>query len=174
MKFEDIRSVMDKLQAVLEVYYPGIKVELGDQDAETPSYPFGSYKVLVLNQDGTKSSSSWIEAVDTDQFKQVSRKNQHASISMAFLHDKSIATCWDLSEKAMDWFDSIEGLTECEKLGITPQLITGDVQDRTTVLESVQYEYKTGFDVMFKSRKLSETQVQATASAPSVEFQEEA
>ncbi|EKO51240.1 hypothetical protein LEP1GSC127_2963 [Leptospira kirschneri str. 200801925] len=174
MKFEDIRSVMDKLQASLEEDYPGIKIELGDQNVDTPEYPFGSYKVLVLNQDATKSASSWIETVDPDQFKQVSRKNQQASISMTFLHDKSIATCWDLSEKALDWFDSIEGLTECEKFGITPHLINGDVQDRTTVLESVQYEYKTGFDVMFKSRKLSETQVQATASAPSVEFQEEA
>ncbi|MBM9579693.1 hypothetical protein JWG45_21320 [Leptospira sp. 201903070] len=174
MKFEDINSVMGKLQEALEASYPGIKIDMGDQGFETPDYPFGSYKILVLNQDATKSASSWIEEIDTVQLKQVVRKNQQASISMSFLHDKSIATCWDLSEKAMDWFDSIQGLSECEKFGITPQLITRDVQDRTTVLESVQYEYKTGFDVMFKSRKLSETQVQATASAPSVEFQEEA
>ncbi|UOG61433.1 phage neck terminator protein [Leptospira noguchii] len=174
MKFDDIRSVMNKLQASLEAEYPGIKVKLGDQNVDTPEYPFGSYKVLVLNQDGTKSASSWIETVDTDLFKQVLRKNQKASISITFLHNQSIATCWDLSEKALDWFDSMDGLNECEKFGITPQLITADVQDRTTVLESVQYEYKTGFDVMFKSRKLSETQIQATASIPSVEFQEEA
>ncbi|EQA70027.1 phage neck terminator protein [Leptospira noguchii] len=174
MKYEYIRSVMDKLQAVLEVSYPGIKIELGDQNVDTPEYPFGSYKILVLNQDPTKSASSWIEATSAEDFKQAFRKNQTASISLAFLHNSSISTCWDLCQMAVDWFDSIQGMTECEKFGITPQLITGDVQDRTTVLESTQYEYKAGFDVMFRSRKFNETQGKTTASAPSVEFQEEA
>ncbi|EMM76970.1 hypothetical protein QMM42_12860 [Leptospira santarosai] len=172
MKFEDIRSVMDKLQASLEVDYPGIKIELGDQNVETPEYPFASYKVLVLNQDPTTSASSWMEATSAEDFKRVFRKNQKASISLAFLHNSSIATCWDLCQKTVDWFDSIEGMSECETFGITPQLITGDVQDRTTVLESTQYEYKAGFDVMFKSRKFNETQGKTTASAPSVELEE--
>lgn len=174
MKFEDIRSVMDKLQSVLEGSYSGIKVELADQDLETPVYPFGTYKILVLNQDATKSASSWIEATGPEDFKQIFRKNQKASISLAFLHNSSIATCFDLCEKAMDWFDSIDGMSECEKFGITPQLVSGDVQDRTTVLESTQYEYKAGFDVLFKARKFNETHGKTTATAPSVEFQEEA
>lgn len=174
MKFEDIRSVMDSLVAVLRVNHPDATIQLADQDFDKPEYPYGTYKVLVLNQDPTKSASSWIEATSPEDFKQVFRKNQHASISLAFLHNSSIATCFDLCERAMDWFDSVNGLAECEKFGITPQLVSGDVQDRTTVLESTQYEYKAGFDVLFKSRKFNETQGKTTASAPSVEFQEEA
>ncbi|WP_061266099.1 phage neck terminator protein [Leptospira interrogans] len=173
MRFEDIRSVIDKLEEFLRTDYPTLKIELSDQDIEKPDYPFGSYKILVLNQDPTKSASSWIEATGPEDFKQIFRKNQKASISLAFLHNSSIATCFDLCEKAMDWFDSIQGMTECEKFGITPQLVSGDVQDRTTVLESTQYEYKAGFDVLFKSRKFNETQGKTTASVPSVELQEE-
>ncbi|MDI7190842.1 phage neck terminator protein [Leptospira santarosai] len=172
MRFEDIRSVMDKLQEFLRKEYTDLNLELSDQNVDKPSYPFGSYKVLVLNQDPTKSASSWVEATSAEDFKQVFRKNQTASISIAFLHNSSIATCWDLCQKTVDWFDSIEGMSECETFGITPQLMTGDVQDRTTVLESTQYEYKAGFDVMFKSRKFNETQGKTTASAPSVELEE--
>ncbi|MDI7226351.1 phage neck terminator protein [Leptospira santarosai] len=172
MRFEDIRSVMDKLQEFLRTDYADLNLELSDQSVDKPSYPFGSYKVLVLNQDPTTSASSWMEATSAEDFKRVFRKNQTASISIAFLHNSSIATCWDLCQKTVDWFDSIEGMSECETFGITPQLIAGDVQDRTTVLESTQYEYKAGFDVMFKSRKFNETQGKTTASAPSVELEE--
>ncbi|MCH1910652.1 hypothetical protein L9Z41_16850 [Leptospira noguchii] len=174
MKFENIKSVIDSLVTALSVDYPDVIIQLADQDFDKPEYPYGTYKILVLNQDPPHSASSWIEATSAEDFKQVFRKNQTASISLAFLHNSSISTCWDLCQMAVDWFDSIQGMTECEKFGITPQLITGDVQDRTTVLESTQYEYKAGFDVMFRSRKFNETQGKTTASAPSVEFQEEA
>ncbi|WP_061235451.1 phage neck terminator protein, partial [Leptospira weilii] len=114
MKFEDIKSVMDSLVAVLRVNHPDATIQLADQDFDKPEYPYGTYKVLVLNQDPTKSASSWIEATGPEDFKQVFRKNQHASISLAFLHNSSIATCFDLCERAMDWFDSVNGLAECE------------------------------------------------------------
>ncbi|MBM9576951.1 hypothetical protein JWG45_07270 [Leptospira sp. 201903070] len=173
MKFEDIESVMNKM--ILEVLKPDppIPMILADQIVTSPVYPYGTYKVLEMIQDFSKSASRWIQKIDSDSFKEISRKNQRTRIEVSFLHDSSIASCWDLCEKAMDWFDSLEGLIECENLGVTPDVISANVLDRTVLTDAGVYEYKAGFELFFKSRKYGEKQGESTASAPTVEFQEE-
>ncbi|AOP33406.1 hypothetical protein A0128_05830 [Leptospira tipperaryensis] len=174
MKFEYIESVMNKM--VLEILKPDppISMILADQIVTSPVYPYGTYKVLELTQDSSKNASKWIQKIDSESFKEISRKNQKTLISVSFLHDDSIATCWDLCEKAMDWFDSLDGLIECEKFGATPDVVSISVQDKTVLTDANVYEYKAGFDLLLKSRKYSEKQGESTASAPTVEFQEEA
>lgn len=174
MNFEDIQSAMDAMIAEIRNPDPTIPMYLADQDLTDPEYPYGIYKILEFNQDSTKSSSKRIEVIDSESFKEIIRKNQRTTIRISFLHDTSISTCWDLTEKAMDWFDSMEGLIECETFGITPALLSGPAVDETVRLETNQYEYKTSFEVLFKSRKYNEKQGESTASAPTVEYQEEA
>lgn len=174
MKFEDIESVMNKM--ILEILKPDPPIDmiLADQIVTSPVYPYGTYKILELTQDSSKNSSKWIQRVDSESFKEISRKIQRTTISVSFLHDSSIADCWNLCESAMDWFDSLEGLIECEKFGVTPDVVSVSVQDRTVLTGEGVYQYKAGFDLLFKSRKYSEKQGESTASAPAVEFQEEA
>lgn len=174
MKFEDIESVINKM--ILEVLKPDppIPMILADQIVSSPVYPYGNYKVLELTQDSSKNASKWIQRIDSESFKEISRRNQKTIISISFLHDSSIATCWDFCERAMDWFDSLEGLIECEKFGVTPDVVSVSVQDKTVLTDAGVYDYKAGFDLLFKSRKYSEKQGESTASAPTVEFQEEA
>ncbi len=164
---------MNKMIAEIKKPDPAIPMYLGDRNPGTPEYPYGVYKILELNQDLTKNASKRIETIDAESFKEIIRKNQRASVRVSFLDGTSIETCWDLAEKAMDWFDSLDGLIECEKFGVTPSLISGTAQDETILLDANRYEYKTGFDVLFQSRKYNEKQGQPTASAPTVEYQEE-
>lgn len=173
MNFQDIQSAMNQMIAEIKKPDPAIPMYLGDHNLGTPQYPYGVYKILELNQDLTKNASKRIEAIHAEGFKEIIRKNQRASVRISFLHGTSIETCWDLSEKAMDWFDSLNGLIECEEFGITPSLVSGTAQDETVLLDANQYEYKTSFDVLFQSRKYNEKQGQSTASAPTVEYQEE-
>ncbi|TGM97127.1 phage neck terminator protein [Leptospira yasudae] len=174
MNFESIQSAMDKMIEEIKKPDPPIPMILADQSSLPSSYPYGVYKILELNQDSFGSASRRIESIDSAHYKETSRITQSISLNVQFLHDSSIATCWELSEKAMSWFDSKEGMIECESFSITPVLISPKIQDQTVLTASLTYEYRTSFDIIFKLRKYSEKQGESTASAPTVEYQEEA
>ncbi|AYV56947.1 hypothetical protein EFP84_16530 [Leptospira kmetyi] len=174
MNFEDIESAMNKM--ITEIFKPDppIPFVLADQTSLPTTFPYGTYKIVQLNQDSSANASRKIQAIDSATFKETSRINQAVSLNVIFLHDSLIATCWELSEKSMDWFDSKEGMIECEKFGITPVLVSPNIQDKTVLTESATYLYKASFDIVFKLRKYNEKQGESTASAPTVEYQEEA
>ncbi|MCE9500564.1 MAG: hypothetical protein K8R21_08710 [Leptospira sp.] len=174
MNFEKVQSVILEVGKILGADPENpLKITKANQPMDKQIYPYGSYNVLVLTQDPEKSASKFVEPKDDQEFYDVTRKNDQATISLTFLHSTSIAKCFSLSQKAMNWFDSEAGLAKCEEFGITPQIASGDIADRTIVLDGLQIEYKAGFDVYFKSREVTKTPTKKTASAPKVQFEEE-
>ncbi|MFQ3856091.1 LIC_12616 family protein [Leptospira kirschneri] len=174
MNFEYIESIMNKMVSGIVGAGQTISFILADQTVFPSSYPYGTYKVIQLVQDPIANASRKIKKLDSSNFKEIVHINQSVSINVTFLHDSSIVVCWELSEKSMDWFDSKEGTIECNKFGITPVLIFPNIQDKTVLTESGVYLYKVSFDVLLKLRKYNEQQGESTASAPTVEYQEEA
>ncbi|WP_017854462.1 phage neck terminator protein [Leptospira interrogans] len=174
MNFEYIESIMNKMISEVVGIGQSIPLILADQTVLPSSCPYGTYKVIQLVQDPISNASRSIQKLDPTNFKEIIRINQSVLINITFLHDSSIAVCWELSEKSMDWFDSKEGTIECDKFGITPVLISPNIQDKTVLTESGIYIYKVSFDVLLKLRKYNEQPGESTASAPTVEYQEEA
>lgn len=174
MNFEYIEYIMEKMISIVAGAGRSIPFILADQTVLPPSYPYGTYKVFQLVQDPMSNASRKIEKLDSSSFKEIVRINQSVSINVTFIHDSSIVVCWELSEKSMDWFDSKEGAIECNKFGMTPVLTLPNIQDKTVLTEGGSYLYKVSFDVLFKLRKTNEQQGESTASAPTVEYQEEA
>ncbi|MDV6235821.1 hypothetical protein CH379_009300 [Leptospira ellisii] len=174
MNFEDIQSAMDLMSFEILKPEPAIPMYLADHDSEVSEFPYGVYKIQEFTQDLWKNSAKKIEPNDPESFTETLRKNQRISIRVFFMHDVSVSESWMLSEKAMDWLDSPEGMNACETFGFTPSLVSGTALDETEKTSEGIYRYKTGFDVLFKSRKSIEKQGESTASAPAVEYQEEA
>lgn len=171
MKLEDVHSCLTALSTAL-----AIPVLREDQKIQRPAYPYLSYKIMVQNQVGQKSAFvSYEQILDTNgnvdptKFDKVTSKDESLTISVSILHDESLATIWDLANQGMDWIDSDTGMNACEAFGITPSLISGDVQNRTVPFDNIRYDYKVGFDVMLRSRKIKTEQTPKTDPTVTIE-----
>jgi hypothetical protein len=158
-----------------------IPIDRVDQVSEKPSYPYGTYRLGSIKRVPTKSSFYVDEdivvdeEIDSEKFKRTEKKRASAFISFSILHEKSLATAIALTDFAMDFFDSEEGMTFCETKGITPTLISDSVEDRTVVFDNVRYDYKAGFDLNFNFYRTKESEValMQPPSNESIQFQDE-
>jgi hypothetical protein len=172
-----IESAMALVRTKLIADITKLPIDRESQINPKNSYPFGSYKILNLFQVSEHSASKKSDLIpipDTENFDplnmlETTSKVARATISLSFVHDKSLAAAMDLASRAMDYFDSIEGLDACQALGLSPKLVSGDIQDRTIPMDTVRYDYRAGFDLQFDYYKITTKQVGKISTPPVIE-----
>lgn len=172
---EDIEKAMLLLRTNLVPDITKLPINRDSQIQPKAVYPFGLYKILNLFQVPEHSAQKELELIvvdgeiDPDNLNEITKKISRVTISLSFVHDKSLATAMDFAQRAMDYFDSLEGLNACEKIGLSPKLVTGDIQDRTIPFDTVRYDYRAGFDLHFDFYKITEKQVARVTTPPDIE-----
>ena len=117
--------------------YLGIQIVNGNQTAEAPTMPYGTYNPTTI---AAANNGTWQEHEDG-----VDRLLVRSIWSFSFLSadfDESMM----YATKAREWFTH-SGRIWLAEHGITVQTVT-DITNRDNVL-TVEYERKNGFDVVF-------------------------
>lgn len=172
---QDIEKAMELLRDHLTPNEPKLVIDRESQIEPKSVYPFGLYKILNLFQIPEHSASKVLEPIvvddvtDPDKLHEISKKISRVTISLSFVHNKSLATALDLASRAMDYFDSIEGLEACQAIELSPKLVSGDIQDRTIPMDTIRYDYRAGFDLHFDYYKVKTKQVGKLSSPPVIE-----
>lgn len=132
----DLKTMRAKVAKGLKEYL-GVPVIRGNQTADAPAYPYVSYNLTTPGAANNGTYQQHEDGIDRLQVRSI--------WSMSFLskdYDESIM----LASKAREWFLHT-GRVWLEDNGITVQSAT-DIVDRDNIL-TVEYERKTGFDVVF-------------------------
>lgn len=133
IKLDKIREAVAKGLSA----YLGVKIIRGNQTAEAPAHPYGSYNVTTIAGANNGTYQQHSDGID--------RKMVRSIFSLSFVSDN-----WDesvlLATKAREWFEHTGRLWLSEH-GITVQSTT-DIMNRDNIL-TVEYERKNGFDVVF-------------------------
>lgn len=172
---QDIEKAMGLVRAHLVDDIAKLLIDRESQIAPKSVYPFGMYKILNIFQVPDSSATKALElivvddVVDPDFLNQISKKISRVTVSLSFVHNKSLATVMDLADRAMDYFDSVEGLEACQAIGLSPKLLSGDIQDRTIPMDTVRYDYRAGFDLHFDYYKVKTKQVGKANTPPVIE-----
>ena len=131
---------LDKMQTTVASglkAYLGVPVILGNQAAEAPSYPYGSYNVTTIAGENRGTYQQHDDGIDRLMVRSV--------WSLSFLA-KSWGESVMLAIKAREWLTH-SGRPWLSERGITVQSAT-DITNRDNML-TVEYERKNGFDVVF-------------------------
>ena len=115
----------------------GCVVRRGNQDGDTPKYPYINYNVLTLMSENNGTYGEYADGKDRKPF-------QHTQ-SFTVLSDNHIE-CLELATKARAWFDRV-GRLYLQDNNVSVQRI-GSVTNRDNLLVT-GYEYRYGFDVVF-------------------------
>lgn len=117
--------------------YLGIPVIQGNQTAQAPKYPYGSYNITTL---ASANRGTWQVHDDGKH-----RKLVRSIWSFSWLSDDSDESI-EYAMKARNWFEHT-GRVWLSDRGITVQSVT-EIANRDNIL-TVEYERKHGFDVVF-------------------------
>lgn len=115
----------------------GVPVIHGNQTAQAPAYPYGTYNVTTI---ASANNGTWQQHEDG-----IDRKLVKSIWSFSWLSD-DMDESMELAIKARDWFEHTGRLWLTDR-GIIVQSVT-DIANRDNVL-TVEYERKNGFDVVF-------------------------
>lgn len=115
----------------------GIPFVRGNQSAEAPTYPYGTYNVTTI---AGANNGTWQEHEDGIDRKLV--RSIWSISSLSDDYDESVGN----AIRAREWFEHT-GRAWLAERGITVQSTT-EITNRDNVL-TVEYERKNGFDVVF-------------------------
>lgn len=127
-----IQSLADELE---------IDIIRAEQPGDAPSYPYGVYKLTSIENESAHQNIRTASGT-TVYIHEFSDE----VVSLTFLDRNRIDRIRGYSENALQWFKSLSGRAACIASGVTVQLIDNQVQDRSTLIDSL-YENRMGFDV---------------------------
>lgn len=117
--------------------YLGVQIIRGNQSAEAPRYPYGTYNITTIAGANNGTRQQHADGIDRLMVRSI--------WSFSFLsadYDESII----LAVKAREWFEHT-GRNWLAEHGVVAQSTT-DITNRDNIL-TVEYERKNGFDVVF-------------------------
>lgn len=134
--------------------YVGISFIRAEQDGDRPKLPFMEYKINNQGDDPgyldtvTKSD----HPTDPETIVITSERGSKATVSLSFFGE-DYSDIWAYAELAKDYLESEHGKEEIYGLGIFPRIVSPEVNDRTSYLET-SYESRVGFDIAFEGSKV--------------------
>lgn len=106
----------------------------GNQTAEMPKYPYGSYNITLLANENKGTYGEWEDGVK--------RKPFIMTLSLTF-HSNNYSEAVNLANKAHEWLDCV-GTVYLNDNNVIVQSL-GNIADRSNLL-TTEYEYTYGFD----------------------------
>lgn len=106
----------------------------GNQTAEMPKYPYGSYNIINLTNGYKGTYGEWEDGVY--------RKPFIATMSLAF-HSDNYSEAVNLANKAHEWLEQV-GTVYLNDNNVIIQSV-GSITDRSNLM-TTEYEYTYGFD----------------------------
>jgi hypothetical protein len=129
----------------------GITFVRANQDFQKLPYPYATYNII-----GEQAADPWewdriksINAGDPTLTDITTRKRSAAIISVTFIDKNDYDEIQSKIREFWNFFDDTTIDFEAQ-YGITPQIISPNIEDRTTVLDDNIWEYRKGFDIQFK------------------------
>jgi len=136
--FNVIQKIILKLSKSIS-----ITIIRADQNGPAPAYPYGVYKITSSPEEFMHQNIQINEKSGNNTIKNY-YKRQRSNISLSFL-GKKYEDVYSAVKSAFDFFRLTDNISYIKKLGVTPMLISPNIQDRSTWLDAM-YEYKFGFD----------------------------
>lgn len=162
----DVGTVKQAMKLIAA--YLGIFVVRAEQDGPRPALPFMEYKIMSQGGD-----PAWQERRDTaedpsDPTKVIvtSKNDQRANISINFF-GKDFTQIWSYAEVARDYCESETGKEALYAIGVFPRLISPEVNDRTSFLET-EFEHRVGFDLALDGKKITTETMDAVDIAATI------
>jgi hypothetical protein len=144
--------------------YIGITFVRAEQNGDRPALPFMEYKINIQADD-----PAYLDTVtnadhpsDPEKIIVTSERGNKATVSLSFFA-KDYIDIWTYAELAKDYLESERGKEDIYALGIFPRIVSPEVNDRTSYLETA-YEPRVGFDIAFDGNKVM------TAETPAVDL----
>jgi len=150
----DLEGIQNWIIHKLWKYCDEIPIVPQNTSAPRPNYPFITYNWIVPYSPGSHNAA-YIGEIVTEQGKDWFKETRldHPMMTLSFnSYARDPGTTEELIFKPYQFF-SFDYRFELRHAGIVVTTIT-PIQDRTTLLESMQYERRLGFDV--RLRTLSE------------------
>lgn len=129
----DIENTRKTIASGLKKYL-SCPVIRGNQTADMPKYPYGSYNIINLTNENKGTYGEWEDGVY--------RKPFIATMSLAF-HSDNYSEAVKLANKAHEWLEQV-GTVYLNDNNVIIQSV-GSITDRSNLL-TTEYEYTYGFD----------------------------
>lgn len=151
---------------IIDTIFDKVSTDMGklfirqNQECEVKDrYPYGTYLVSSDQIEGQYQNIRYATTnqADPNLTDVITLEKNKDMISLNFYSDEDIDSSRSLAREVWDWFRKMDNRDFCKSLGVIPQTISTQVQDRTAFQEAF-YAYQVGFDIRFDySYALTET-----------------
>ena len=121
----------------------GLNLSMADQGGHKPAYPYLSWKVISSQEEGAHQD---ILDFDHTDYQGVERYEQSKQVLSLTCIGQDIQDLWLRATAARQWFKSDSCRSKSKSLGMTVNVLSCQIEDRTLWLETF-FENRLGFDI---------------------------